>query len=687
MSRKRKTQRDARSAVAAGPHDTAGSARPLIWIVALIAASVVGGKLWTSRSDPVATPTPIQTSGDRHGGSPPAASAIPVSEPLQSPTITNAIAKSPPVAATHTAAPTSTNEALVCPATGRKGLLADEIARVDPTVDGWDTEAFYDIINPELKALGKLLAHPEQMDDEHLSAMVHADFAATSLVPETLDPAFVEGDTRILRGGPFGQPAARSSAATLRGLAGWRQAMTELLAPLATLGEPFAQFKIFNVAVTGDRGECTAYFQATARNAERTTQLNATAFIDWRRPRPDGPWLMEAIRLTDYERAEQAVAGGRLFNDCTASILAKTTGYEEQILRGTDYWRSRLDATTDIDSAGHRGLAIGDVNGDGLDDVLVTDVGGLPKRLYVQQPDGTVIETSASAGLDYLDRARGALFIDFDNDGDQDLALTVGSNVLFHANDGQGRFSIMAEIPVQPTPHSLAAADYDADGDVDVYVCSYGNTYETFGDTSTPTPWHDANNGAPNTLLRNDGDWKFTDVTAEVGLDDNNRKYSFAASWDDFDNDGDQDLFVANDFGRKNLYRNDNGRFHDLAGELGADDIGAGMSAAWGDVNNDGFMDIYAGNMFSSAGNRIAFQRQFRPGADQATLAEYQRTARGNTLLINDRHGKFQDRSVEAAVTLGRWAWGSVFLDFNNDGWEDIFVSNGFVTGHVTQDL
>ncbi len=84
-----------------------------------------------------------------------------------------------------------------------------------------------------------------------------------------------------------------------------------------------------------------------------------------------------------------------------------------------------------------------------------------------------------------------------------------------------------------------------------------------------------------------------------------------AASWEDYDQDGDLDLYVANDFGRNNLYRNDDGQFVDVAAEAGVEDISAGMSVSWGDYNNDGQADLYVGNMFSSAGNRVTYQRQF----------------------------------------------------------------------------
>jgi hypothetical protein len=217
-----------------------------------------------------------------------------------------------------------------------------------------------------------------------------------------------------------------------------------------------------------------------------------------------------------------------------------------------------------------------------------------------------------------------------------------------------------------------------------------------------PVPYYDANNGGRNMMLRNDsvvarprdrattGDgatMRFRQVTTEVGLDENNRRFSYAAAWNDYDNDGDADLFVANDFGRDNLYRNDGGRFRDVAGEAGVDDVGPGMSACWGDYDNDGLVDLYVANMFSSAGNRITTQAQFHADADAATLAQLRHHARGNSLYRNLGGGKFRDVSVDAAVTLGRWAWGSKFVDFNNDGWEDIYVANGFITQEDTGDL
>ena len=105
------------------------------------------------------------------------------------------------------------------------------------------------------------------------------------------------------------------------------------------------------------------------------------------------------------------------------------------------------------------------------------------------------------------------------------------------------------------------------------------------------------------------------------------------------------------------------------------------------DINGDGYMDLYVGNMFSSAGNRITRQAMFRTGDDARTKAIYSRFAKGNTLFSGSDTGKFLEMDASIGVEMGRWAWSSLFADMNNDGWQDLLVANGHVSGVDTNDL
>ena len=233
---------------------------------------------------------------------------------------------------------------------------------------------------------------------------------------------------------------------------------------------------------------------------------------------------------------------------------------------------------------------------------------------------------------------------------------------------------------------SLLASDYDLDGDLDLYVC-FDRAVRDGIETGRQFVYYDANDGGPNVLLRNDGDWTFTDATIETGLDADNRRHTIAAAWEDYDNDGDPDLYVANDYGQNCLYQNNNGHFVNVATEAGVVDYGSGMSADWGDFDRDGLMDLYVGNMFSSAGSRITTQAQFQEGLDDRLRALYRRFAKGNTLFRNNGDGTFSDVGQDAHVEMARWAWGSVFADLNNDGWEDLLVANGYITNTDADDL
>jgi Tfp pilus assembly protein PilF/peroxiredoxin len=176
-----------------------------------------------------------------------------------------------------------------------------------------------------------------------------------------------------------------------------------------------------------------------------------------------------------------------------------------------------------------------------------------------------------------------------------------------------------------------------------------------------------------------------------VGLNQNNDRFSFAAAWADYDEDGWPDLLVANDFGRKNLYHNEgmvNGqvRFRDVAAGAGVEDYGAGMSATFLDYDNDGHLDIYVGNMWTAAGQRVTAEPGFMPDAPPEIRDIYRRHARGNSLFRNRGNGTFEDVTLTARAEFGRWAWSSDALDFDNDGWEDLYIVNGMFTRETAEE-
>ena len=275
-----------------------------------------------------------------------------------------------------------------------------------------------------------------------------------------------------------------------------------------------------------------------------------------------------------------------------------------------------FDSVLTRDSNGHHGVSVGDVDGDGLDDLYVAQPAGLPNRLYRNRGDSTFEDITDKAGVGVLDDTAQSLFVDVDNDGDQDLVLATATQPLLFINDGKGHFTPVPDAfkfahPLQGVLTSITMADYDRDGFLDLYLCVYSYFFGAGEDKAgTPAPYYDARNGPPGVLFRNDGHGRFVEVTKEAGLDAGNDRYHFAAAWGDYDGDGWPDLLVANDFGTKNLYHNlgrrdGNVTFEDVAASAGVLDYGAGMSATFLDYDNDGRLDIYTGNMWSAPGLRV----------------------------------------------------------------------------------
>ena len=329
------------------------------------------------------------------------------------------------------------------------------------------------------------------------------------------------------------------------------------------------------------------------------------------------------------------------------------------------------------------GAAAADVDGDGLIDLFSTGPDG--NFLYLNTGDGRFRDAAGEAGLRTTPAIGIApLFLDYDNDGDPDLFLSaVGRQMLFENRrqpDGTLRFidvSKKAFVAVPAYGFSAIAGDVNHDGWPDIYVACY-NHYGAV----IPNSWDGATNGTPNFLFINQKNGTFIESADSWGVDDG--RWSYAAGFADVDEDGDQDLYVANDFGGGNvLFLNQGDRFTEVAAERGVVDRGYGMGVSFGDYDNDGDLDLHVTKMSSTAGNRILGRLFPDIPADEHPL---KKMAAGNTLYENLGGGAFREVTAEAGPFPAGWAWGGGFLDFDNDGWEDLYTPNGFLSGRTMKD-
>ncbi|MGC6427011.1 MAG: FG-GAP repeat domain-containing protein [Akkermansiaceae bacterium] len=530
--------------------------------------------------------------------------------------------------------------------------VKDIVVNEDPEVDGWESETFSFAAGAQLKKLGKFLTG-EAKPPENL---LHPEFQSNLPTLQKLE-AQILGEIQVTTSKPTTQTEAS-------------------LKPLLKSSEHL-KFKITRSSLTSEGASTTSVLQISSIENSTRIQLNATWECLWTKSEPP---LLKSLTVLSHEEVRSPLT----FTDCTASALGNPEVVKQQLVHGRDRWYGSLESSIGVEGRGN-GIAIADVNNDGLEDLYLCQPAGLPNKFLLRQPDGSLRDVSSATKTDWLDSTRSALFVDLDNDGDQDLILAQSTHILIHENTGKGTFPVRFATDAKSLLFSINAIDYDGDGLLDLFASGYSGAGKIRPEDifASPMPYHDANNGGPNLFLKNAGNWKFSDVTEQTGLGGDHLRFTLASVWEDYDNDGDPDLYLANDFGRNNLFRNDNGTFTDVAAQAGVEDIGPGMSAAWGDANNDGLMDLYVSNMFSSAGNRITRQSQFQ----KADLAGFQRHARGNSLFLNQGDGTFRDVSETSNTMMARWAWGSQFVDLNNDGWRDLYVTNGFVTADRLDDL
>lgn len=336
------------------------------------------------------------------------------------------------------------------------------------------------------------------------------------------------------------------------------------------------------------------------------------------------------------------------------------------------------------------GVALFDYNNDGLTDIFLVngssfkllDNPSLPRsssRLFRNNGDGTFTDVTQASGLVNVGWGMGVAVADYDNDGYQDVFITnFGGNVLFH-NDGKGRFTDVTEqagLKGGNWSTGCAWGDFDGDGRLDLYVARYVD----FDRARIPRPgdnsyclYHSVPvacgpmglPGLRDLLYQNQGGGKFREVSAEAGLNPSESSYGLGVVWCDFDNDGRPDIFVANDSTPNFLWRNQgNGTFQETGLEAGCaltidGRVQSSMGVALGDYNNDGWMDLLVTN----------FSEDY------------------NTLYRN-QNGLFEDVSYEAGLGTASYrklGWGTGFIDFDNDGWKDLFVANGHIYPQADQ--
>lgn len=322
-------------------------------------------------------------------------------------------------------------------------------------------------------------------------------------------------------------------------------------------------------------------------------------------------------------------------------------------------------------------VTISDVNADGFPDIYLTSSEfGSSNALYLNMGDGTLTEAAEEMGIAAMSReevgaAMGSVWGDINNDGYEDLFIyRWGKQELFLNNGGTGFTNITEKsgLPERLNANTAVWLDYNNDGLLDLFIGGYYhedvNLFDLEDTRMMPDSYEYATNGGLNYLFENKGDGVFEDVSEKTGLQ-NTRKWTLAASSADINDSGYPDIVLANDYGVDEVYINENGqRFVNIGEESGPGFTPkSGMSVDFGDILNQGKYSIYITNI-SEAGVLMQGNNLWVPSRNSGSGTEL----------------RYRNLAGNMGVEIGEWGYSGKFIDFNNDGYLDIYVTNGYVS-------
>lgn len=344
------------------------------------------------------------------------------------------------------------------------------------------------------------------------------------------------------------------------------------------------------------------------------------------------------------------------------------------------------------------GVAIIDVNNDGLPDLYFTSTQG-PNKLYLNKGNFRFEDITSQAGVGADEGIKtGAIVVDINGDGWDDLYVCrtglketpSRTNLLFINNRNQTFSEQSASYGLNDMSASNHAIffDYDLDGDLDMYLINHPVDFQNVNNM-TLQEGPDGRQYRVNKLrspydtdrlYRNEGNGKFTDVSQQAGIV--NAGFSLGVGVSDFNNDGYPDIYVANDYIEPDwLYINNrNGAFTDRIGDYMRHTSNHTMGIDIADFNNDGLVDIVSLDMIAEDNRRQKLLMSTMMTERYEALARhgYGRQLMRNTLQLNNGQGSFSETGALAGVSNTDWSWSPLLADFDNDGWKDLYITNGY---------